>query len=213
MSTPLLTQSAAESHRPSGADVWNAIVEGAITLYRARAFHEVTLELVAAEAGVDLQEVVDRFGTREDLAVATVQVWNAQRMAPLVPLAERDGAIAFLRAAVAVNAEHRSLPRLLSSMVNIAATPGHPLAGLLQRQWIQFHTLVQRAIARDIATGREVLGVPPSEAADQLVAMYEGLQLQSMVRPDMDLLTTWDSAAARLRAGWARDAGHALWEI
>lgn len=211
MVTSLLSGPAGTAHEPSGADIWNAIVQAAIRAFKVRAFHEVTLEVVADEAGLPLATVVDRFPSRDDLVVATVQVWNAERMAIVVPLAERHGAVTFLRVLVQSNVEDPSLNRLLTAVVNIAATPDHPMADGLQRQWFQFHALVERALTRDVALGRESL-LEPSRAAEQLIAMYEGLQLQSMMRPGMDLIDAFDHGVAQLRIGWANPV-HQVWEI
>jgi AcrR family transcriptional regulator len=214
VSDTLLHGSATTGHEPSGADIWNATVRAAIRSFRERAFHEVTLETVADGAGLQLAAVRARFPTWDDLVVATVQVWNAERMAAAVPLAEQEGAAGFLRALVRANLEDPSLVRLLTAVVNIAATPGHPMAEALQKQWIRFHTLVERAIARDVAVGREPDGLDPARGAEQLVALYEGLQLQAMVRPGMNLLDAWDHAVARLRDGWSQTAAAAhVWEI
>jgi AcrR family transcriptional regulator len=211
VSTTALRSPAA--HEPSGADIWNAIVQAAIGCYRSRAFHEVTLEAVGEASGLGVAVVLERFPTQEDLVVATVQVWNAERMAVAVPLAERHGAAFFLRVLLQANTEDPSLVRLLTAVVNIAATPGHPMACVLQRQWIQFHALVERALARDVWLGREPSVLDPARGAEQLVAMYEGLQLQSMMRPGMDLLDSWDHAIERLRTGWAGHTAVALWEV
>jgi AcrR family transcriptional regulator len=197
---------------PSGADIWNAIVQAAIVSFQARALHEVTLELVAAEAGLPLDVVEERFPAVADLVVATVQVWNAQRMAVAVPLAERHGAVVFLRVLVQANVEDPSLVRLLTAVVNIAATPDHPMAYALQRQWIQFHALVERALTRDVALGREPAALDPGRGAEQLIAAYEGLQLQSMMRPGMALLDAFDHAVQVLRTGWSQPPEH-VWEI
>jgi len=205
-------QSPVTAHEPSGADVWNAIVQAAIGAFRRCAFHEVTLDVVAAEAGFDAKAVRERFPTLDDLVIATVQVWNGERMAVAVPLAERHGAAVFLRVLLQANAEDPSLVRLLTAVINIAATPAHPMAGILQRQWIQFHALVERALTRDVALDREP-GVDPARGAEQLVALYEGLQLQSMMRPGMDVLDAWDHAIARLRIGWANACSTRLWEL
>ena len=35
------------------------------------------------------------------------------------------------------------------------------------------------------------------------MALYEGLQLQSMIRDDAEPLAGFDRAVARMRAGWA----------
>lgn len=213
MQTFAVNGSEAPGHEPSGADIWNAIVQAAIGSFRARAFHEVTLEVVADESGIDLATVVERFPTREDLVVATVQVWNAERMAVFVPLAEREGAVAFLRCLVQANVVDPSLVRLLTAVVNIAATPNHPMAHALQRQWVQFHALVERALTRDVALGRESGALDPARGAEQLIAMYEGLQLQAMMRPGMDLLDAWEHAVARLRDGWVPAMHSTIWEI
>jgi AcrR family transcriptional regulator len=201
------------AHEPSGADIWNAIVQAAIGSFRTRAFHEVTLDVVAAESGLSIGTVLERFTSLEELVVATVQVWNAERMAVLVPLAERDGAVEFLRALVQENAADPSLARLLTAVVNIAATPNHPMAHALQRQWIQFHALVERALTRDVALGRESAAMDPSRGAEQLIAMYEGLQLQSMMRPGIDLIDAWDHAVARLRIGWTEPIHAMVWDL
>ena len=50
--------------------------------------------------------------------------------------------------------------------------------------------------------GRETRGVAPRLAAEQLLALYEGLQLQSLLRDDVDLLPGFDRAVARMRVGW-----------
>ena len=205
--------SAPPAHEPSGADIWNEIVQAAVGCFRARAFHEVTLEVVAAETSLDIDTVRERFPSLDDLVVATVQVWNAQRMAVFVPLAELHGAVAFLRALVQQNIDDPSLSRLLTAVVNMAATPHHPMAHALQRQWIQFHELVERALTRDVALGRESGALDPARGAEQLVAMYEGLQLQSMMRPGMHLLDAWDHAVVALRVGWTPAVHSTVWQV
>ncbi len=212
MSTIVLSSPTEIAHEPSGADIWNAIVQAAIGAFKVRAFHDVTLPVVAAEAGLDLAVVEERFPSLDDLVVATVQVWNAERMAVAVPLAERHGAVIFLRVLVQSNVEDPSLNRLLTAVVNIAATPDHAMAFALQRQWIQFHALVERALTRDVTVGREPDALDPHRGAEQLIAMYEGLQLQSMMRPGMDLLDSFDVAVSQLRIAWAHPVPH-VWEI
>lgn len=212
MVRPLLLSPADAAQPPSGADIWNAIVQAAIRAFRTRAFHDVTPEIVAAEAGLTLATVGQRFPTFDDLVVATVQVWNAERMGEAVAVAERQGAVAFLRVLVQVNLEDPSLERLLTAVVNIAATPDHPMAFALQRQWIQLHALVERALTRDVGLGREPAALDLSRGAEQLIAIYEGLQLQAMMRPGMDLLDAFDHAVATLRGGWATAPQH-IWEL
>lgn len=209
---------AAREHVPvdellTGGDQWARCVETAITLYRVQAFHSVTLELVASEADLSLSAVVRQFPTTDDLVLAVIQVWNARRMEPILPIAQSRGAVAFLRGIVLANVADPALMRLLTATVNIAATPEHSMAPLLQRQWVQFHALVQRALVQDVAVGREPETMEPARGAEQLIAVYEGLQLQSMLRPHMDVVEAYDRAVTRLRDGWSTAYRPPVWDI
>ncbi|MGT2426533.1 TetR/AcrR family transcriptional regulator [Amnibacterium kyonggiense] len=190
-----------------------ALVEAAIGLFRDRPLHHVTLEQVAAAAGTSLAAATERYPTIDDLVLVVVQAWNTRRTSPLVPIAERHGAVAFLRAIVLANAADPAFMRLLTSAATIAATPELPTAHLLQTAWIHFHALVQRALTNDIAVGREPESMQPACAAEQLIAMYEGLQLQSMVRPHMDVVESFDRGITRLRDGWSRGCTPPVWDV
>lgn len=189
------------------------IIQSAITVFRQYAFHNATFDLVAATAQLPVTEVIARFPTWESLLVATIDFWNGQRMRPIQPLAERAGAAVFLRAIVQANIKDPALMRLLSATVNIAATPEHPMAPFLHQQWHRFHLMVAQQLAADITAGREPATMEPARGAEQLIALYEGLQLQSMVRPTMNLLESYDRAVTRLRAGWAREYVAPVWDL
>lgn len=189
------------------------IVAAAIALFRRKPLHHVTLEQVAAEAGTTDAVVRDRFPTIDHLVLEVVQTWNAQRTGPLVPIAERHGAVAFLRSIVLANAADPALMRLMSSTAAVAATADLPTAHALQTAWIRFHALVQRALTHDIAVGREPATMEPARGAEQLIAMYEGLQLQSMMRPHMDVAEAFDRAMTRLRDGWSRSYIPPVWDL
>lgn len=197
----------------SGADTWSMVVEAAIATFRERAFHEVTIEVVAERAGLPAEEVRGQFPGMDDVVVAAIQVWNDRRMRPILPVAVRYGAVAFLRGIVLANVEDPALMRMLTATVNIAATPDHPMAPVLQRQWIRFHALVQRTLADDVSIGREPATMEPARGAEQLIALYEGLQLQSMLRPHMDVVEAYDRAVTRLRDGWSRVYNAPVWQV
>jgi AcrR family transcriptional regulator len=189
------------------------IIQGAVGVFPRYAFHEATFDLVATTAQVRVSEVTERFPTWESLLVATIDFWNGQRMRPILPTAERAGAAAFLRGIVQANINDPALMRLLSATVNIAATPEHPMAPFLHQEWHRFHLMVAQQLAADITAGREPATMEPARGAEQLIALYEGLQLQSMVRPTMDLLEAYDRAVTRLRAGWGREYVAPVWDL
>ena len=206
------TDDRAPSPETDGA-VRARILRAGIDLFRVHAFHAVTLEMVAAGAGLPLDVVPHEFPALDDLAVVTVAAWHAERVAPIASIAAEHGAVAFLRAIIVANIDDPALVRLLLAMTNIAATPDHPNAPVLQQAWVQFHATVQRALANDVAIGREPGTMEPAHGAEQLIALYEGLQVQATMRPHMDLLGAYDRAVTRMRDGWTSAYRQPIWEI
>ncbi len=60
--------------------------------------------------------------------------------------------------------------------------------------------------------GTERLGIPAHRAATQLLAVYEGLQIQMLVRPYLDVLVEYDRSVRTLRLGW-REQETAAWDL
>lgn len=189
------------------------VVEGMVLALRSRPLHEVTPAVVAASAAVSVEVVDNTFPSWDGLLLATIDRWNDQRTAPLMPLAEQYGTVPFLRAIVTANVADPSLMRFLTAMLNIAASPEHQLAPMLHVRWRRFHAFVQHSLERDVALGREPRTMEPARGSEQLLATYEGLQLQSMVRPEMDLLESFDRAVTRLREGWTRAYVAPVWDL
>jgi AcrR family transcriptional regulator len=189
------------------------IVDAMIRVLRELPLHEVTLASVADAAGTEPDTISASFPSWDGLLLATIDRWNDQRTAPLMPLAAELGTILFLRAIVTKNIEDPSLMRFLTSTLNIAAAPKHPLAPMLHSRWRRFHGFVEQSLVQDVAAGREPHTMEPSRGAEQLLATYEGLQLQSMVRPEMDLLESFDRAVTRLREGWSRAYVPPVWDL
>jgi AcrR family transcriptional regulator len=189
------------------------IVRAVITAFRTRAFHETDFEVVAGIADLPIDTVRGFFPRWDGLVMAAVDRWNAERMQPVAPLMQAHGTVRFLRGIVEQNVRDPSLMRLLTSLLNVAATPGHPMAATLQHEWQKFHALVLNGLSIDIAIGREPATMQPERGAEQLIALYEGLQLQSMVRPRMDLLASYDRAVSRLRAGWSQTYVEQVWDL
>ena len=201
------------THLRPGDGSTAGIVQAAIAAFRQHPFHEVDVETVAEIGGVDVDEVRARFPEWDHLVTTTIETWNTQRIGPAATVAEEHGAVPFLRALLAANVADPAPMRFLASLVPIAATPGHPLSSFLLQEWVHFHAVVQRTLMADVHAGRETAGLDCARASEQLIAVYEGLQIQALMRPGMRLLEGFDQAVARLRDGWAQISAVPVWHI
>lgn len=184
-----------------------------IRVLRVRPLHEADCSVVAREAGVSEEQLNGLFPSWDSLLLATIDYWAGGRNAALMPIAEQFGTVRFLRAIVTANIADPALMRFLTSTLSISATPDHKLAPMLHGRWRRFYAFVQHSLERDILLGREPDTMEPARGAEQLISSYEGLQLQSMVRPDMDLLDSFDRAVTRLREGWSRTYVAPVWDL
>jgi TetR/AcrR family transcriptional repressor of mexJK operon len=162
--------------RPKDAAKRRAILDAARTLFSGQAYDGVTMEEVAARAGVSKMTVYSHFTDKETLFEALVRQ-ESDRMAEAFSMPASDGGLAerltafggvFLRMIL----EHETacmmstLPAMLHSHQEAAwrfyeAGPGRTLAGL-------------RAVIAAAAAAGELLVDDPGLAAEDLVSLWLG---------------------------------------
>ncbi|QWS33185.1 TetR/AcrR family transcriptional regulator [Curtobacterium aetherium] len=184
------------------SDLRNRIIPAAIEAFRRSDFHAVGPAEVAALAEVSDAEVSDAYPVWDLLVVAVMNRWDNGDRKYLWPIAEQHGAAAYLRARLESGLADPALVRIRIATLSAASAPTHPAAGWFRTQYVRAFEDITLALVRDVVAGREPHGTSPRHAAEQLVALYEGLQLQSQLRDGSDLLAGWDRAVARMRAGW-----------
>lgn len=183
-------------------DLRDRIVSAGIFAYRAADFHAVDATAIAEHAGVTRQEFCRAFPVWELFIIAVIDRWSSAQQAALRQIAEQEGAVAHLRARLETGLEDPALVRLRLALQSAASNPAHAAAGFFRRQYAEAFEDLTLALVRDVVVGREPRGVSPRLAAEQLLALYEGLQLQSLLRDDGDTLPGFDRAVARMRVGW-----------
>jgi hypothetical protein len=184
------------------AELRSRVVDGAIVAYRYGDFHTVGYAEIARAAEVDVEDVRRAYPVWDLLIVAVMDRWNNGSRRELRPVAEQDGVVAYLRARLQAGLDEPSLVRLRIALLSAASTPGHPAEGWFRVQYAHSFDDVTLGLARDVVAGREPRGTTARHAAEQLVALYEGLQVQAVLRDDTEVLDAFDRAVARLRVGW-----------
>lgn len=177
------------------------IVEATIRVLQRLDYHAATQIDVAAELGVDVDAVTRHFPSWDGLVIATMERWMSGRQAATWDVALTHGAVPFLRELLTVNINEPALSRLQLAILSAASSPdyaGHPY---IRHQYLTLLGYVQHALTEDIRAGREPASMEPVHGAEQLLAIYQGFQLQAMMR-DFDALDAFDRATARLRRSW-----------
>jgi AcrR family transcriptional regulator len=178
------------------------IVGATVDLLRDVPFHEATATAVAARMGISTEELELHFPSWDGLVLAALDRWNGGRMDEVTREVGDRSTVEFLRAIVASNAEDPALMRLLVALLSVAGNEAHPMAPYLRSRYQLFYQQIRRGLEHDIAIGRAPHTMEPRRGAEQLIALYEGLQLQALLRPDLDLVPAFDRAVSRLERGW-----------
>ena len=185
------------------------IVRGAIRAYRLHPYHDVDAEVVAETCGVAPRDVHRLFPTWDALLPVTYDRWTQLRgtRRATVPTCTVD----HVRMTLAEDIADPGLVRVLAGVVTIAASE-RDFAELFRKRFEEHVEEVTVGLQHDVDAGVEHIGIPAYQAATQLLAVQEGLQVQMLVRPYLDVLVEFDRAVRTLRQGW-REPEHASWDL
>ncbi|WP_141399179.1 TetR/AcrR family transcriptional regulator [Curtobacterium sp. 'Ferrero'] len=175
------------------------IVRGAIRAYRLHSFDHVDAGVVAETAGVP-HETLDRlFPSWDALLLVTYDRWVQLRgtRRSRVPRCT----IEYVRMTLAEDVADPGLVRVLAGVINIAGADTG-FAELFRKRYEDYVAQIAAGLERDVQADAEQSVVPAEQAATQLVALYQGLQIQMLVRPHVDVLVEYDRAVRTLRQGW-----------
>lgn len=185
------------------------IVRGAIRAYRLHPFGDVDASVVAEVCGVDPDVVARLFPTWDALLLVTYDRWTqlrgTRRQKP------PSCTIEHLRMTLAEDVADPGLVRVLAGVVTIAASDNE-FAELFRKRFEEHVEEITVGLQRDADAGHEDLAIPAYQAATQLLAVQEGLQIQMLVRPHVDVLVEFDRAVRTLRQGW-REREVPAWDL
>ena len=179
------------------------IVEAAAAVFAARGYSGGSLRQVARDIDVSVTSVMHHFPSKELLLEAVLDHADieAGRAIDLDP--SRDG----LRGTVVRVAEHgRQHPhllRLLAVLSSEASAPDHPA----HHWFVERYRRVEAAVAEwavldpSLDLGSESPVAPI--LARRVVAVWDGLQLQWLLRPDFDMVEELGACIGALTAGVA----------
>lgn len=179
------------------------IVGAAVTLIAARGYWKLSMQEVADASGVSVGGLFHHFPTKEALLVAVLEhrdEMDRQALHRLLALPQR-ASVETLRAhgvtlrrlvdaIVERNSGQREIVRLYAVLETESLAPEHPGHDFFSRR--------QTDVLDMLAKIAPVDGARALELARHILALLDGLQVQWMHDPAMDLVGSWRAAASEI---------------
>jgi AcrR family transcriptional regulator len=172
------------------------IVEAAAAVFAAHGYSGGSLRQVAKDIGVSVTSVMHHFSSKELLLEAVLEHADSEAIREIDLDPARDGLRVTIVRLAETGQEHPHLLRLLAVLSSEASAVEHPA-----HVWfVERYQRVVEGMAGWIDADR-TLDLAPDNArvlARRIVALWDGLQLQWLLRADFDLVAELDAAVAAL---------------
>ncbi|MBB4980976.1 TetR/AcrR family transcriptional regulator [Streptomyces nymphaeiformis] len=165
------------------------ILEAALAAYEEAGSRSVSVRDIAQRVGMTDAGVLHHFGNREGLLTAVLEARDAEAVASFGdPIENPPAALEIL----ARNAATPGLVKLFVDVAAAAAEPEHPAHDFFARRYERYRDGLAGVLAKTAASNAPAAAVDQSEldadwAARVLLAVTDGLQLQWLLKPDIDM--------------------------
>ncbi|MFD6700943.1 MULTISPECIES: TetR/AcrR family transcriptional regulator [unclassified Microbacterium] len=174
------------------------ILDAAVAVFGRQGYRQGSLKTVADEIGLTIQGLLHYFPTKEELLLAALERRNEADQEALDAAYESGGMLESCRHILRRNLERPGFMRLFVTLAAEATDPEHPAHDYFLRRYRGAVLQFKDYLRRDIRAGRLTQGLDADDAASQVIALMDGLQLQYLLRPGFDLIAAFDAAVAPL---------------
>lgn len=172
------------------------IMDAAVEVFGRVGYRRGSLKDVASDVGLTIQGLLHYFPTKEELLMAVLEHRNEARADVLRDISARSGILGMFHYILEENRDHPGFMRLFVTLSAEATDPDHPAHDHFVERYRALHESSVERIRQDVVAGRVAPGVEPEALAEQLVALSDGLQLQGLLRPELDIVAAFDRAVA-----------------
>jgi AcrR family transcriptional regulator len=172
------------------------IMDAAVDVFGRVGYRRGSLKDVAGEVGLTIQGLLHYFPTKEELLMAVLEHRNQARENVVQEVSDRSGVVGVCRYILEENQAHPGFMRLFVTLSAEATDPDHPAHEHFVERYRRLHDAWTENVRSDIAAGRIRPDADPGALADEFIALCDGLQLQALFRPDLDIMKAFEHAAA-----------------
>jgi AcrR family transcriptional regulator len=169
------------------------ILRAALDVFAREGYRGTSLREVAKAAGLSLPGLMHYFDSKEDLLTAVLAKRDAVDSEAMAGH-EQDDAIDMFLAVMRHNSDVPGLVQLYSTLAAAASDPAHPAHDYFLERFQTFRLIFADYVATEIAAGNLPARLDPMKTASTLLAIADGLQLQWMVDPSIDMAEHIDYA-------------------
>lgn len=163
------------------------IVDAAFEVFAQRGYRGGSLQQVADAVGMSQTSLLYHFPTKGDLLAAVLARRDAVSAGRAAEIVDADDLVARVVAQATANEGVPGLVALYAVTAGEAVTEGNPGRDHVADRFARLRREYTEDFARLAGAGRLRHGVDPATAAAGLVALWDGLQLQWLLDPDVDV--------------------------
>jgi AcrR family transcriptional regulator len=148
-------------------------------------YHGTTLRSIARQIGTTPGLIVHHFASREGLFENLIDRWDDVETSALLP---PDARLEQYLIGIARNGKIPGIIDLYTAFAAEAASPGHPSHEFFAQRFHRVRTEVANDLRLRRQQGRIRQDVDPEPSAEALIAFMDGLQLQWLFDPSIDMV-------------------------
>ncbi|MEV4951250.1 TetR/AcrR family transcriptional regulator [Paenarthrobacter nitroguajacolicus] len=187
------------------------IIDAAARIFARHGYHAGSLRHIAEEVGVTGATLISYFGSKEGLLVAVLKRWQEESsrwQGPHTGLEHIRALVMLMR----YHTTHRGFIELFLTLSTEASNPDHPARDFIVKRYEDTVHGFRKQLLTAIDAG-DILPLP-DHAIDlevrSLIALMDGLELQWLLNPDLDLVSSFQ---AQLNITISRWTGKSIEEV
>lgn len=171
------------------------ILETALRVLAERGYRNTSLRGIGRELGLQPAHILHYFSSREELLEEVIRAWDSRESTTLHGMATLLDWTRIVRDNMTVP----GLVHLYTALAAEATDPGHPSHQFFRNRFEQLSRHFSEAIVAAQEAGDIRPDVDPERAAINLIALSDGLQLQWLINPTIDMARELTDALDRIR--------------
>jgi AcrR family transcriptional regulator len=184
-----------------GRERREAILHAANEVFAAQGFHKAALSTIAMRVGLSEPGLLHHFPSKEHLLLELLALrheHDAERVARA--LSNHEGFLDALLGLCRENQDTAGLVRLFTILAAESVDDDHPAHDWMVERYRTLRERFATRIEREQRAGRIDATLDARRLAPQLIAMFDGLQVQWLLDPDeVDMAAVFEDFLDRLR--------------